>query len=199
MFWLAVSPRAGHCSWMAEGKYKISLFEKALHDRSAFSCGVTPIDNWVKNSVSDETKTDRLRLWCGTDSEGRLFGVYALNPHSVEPKDGGLLARKGERKPIPVLYLSCLAIDMKYQKQGLGEAMMAHAIEKAVRLSADFPVAAIVLDVYRDDNFDRRLAFYKRLGFSSFSAEDPARMYLPIADARKSVEAANTAAAAAAK
>lgn len=95
MFWLAVSPRAGHCLWMAEGNYRISLFEKALHDRSAFSCGVKPIDNWVKNSVSDETKADRLRLWCGTDSEGSLFGVYALNPHSVEPKDGGLLARKG--------------------------------------------------------------------------------------------------------
>jgi ribosomal protein S18 acetylase RimI-like enzyme len=191
MFWLAVSPRAGHCLWMAEGNYRISLFEKALHDRSAFSCGVKPIDNWVKNSVSDETKADRLRLWCGTDSEGSLFGVYALNPHSVEPKDGGLLARKGERKPIPVLYLSCLAIDLKYQKQGLGEAMMAHAIEKAVRLSADFPVTAIVLDVYKDNRFAQRLAFYKRLGFSSFSEEDPAKMYLSIADARKTMEAAS--------
>lgn len=197
MFWLAVSPRAGHCLWMAEGKYKISLFEKALHDRSAFSCGVKPIDNWVKNSVSDETKADRLRLWCGTDGDGTLFGVYALNPHSVEPEDGGDLARKGERKPIPVLYLSCLAIDLKYQKQGLGEAMMAHAIEKAVRLSAEFPVAAIVLDVYRDENFDRRLAFYQRLGFVSFSTDEPSRMYLPIVDARKGVEAANAGLAAA--
>lgn len=180
---------------MAEGKYTISLFEKALHDRSTFSCGVEPIDNWVKNSVSDEIKADRLRLWCGTDSEGALFGVYALSPHSVMPKDGGPLAGKRDRKPIPVLYLSCLAIDLKYQRRGLGEIMMAHAIEKAVRLSAELPVAAIVLDVYRDDKFGRRLAFYRHLGFSSFSEDDPARMYLPIADARKSVEAANSEAA----
>ena len=191
MFWLAVSPRAGHCLWMPEGKYKISLFDKALHDRSAFSCGVKPIDNWVKNSVSDETKADRLRLWCGTDDAGTLFGVYAINPHSVQSKDGGLLARKGERKPIPVLYLSCLAIDSRFQDKGLGEAMMGHAIEKAVQLSAEIPVAAIVLDVYKDATFGRRMAFYKRLGFISFSAEDPSRMYLPMADARKSVDAAN--------
>ena len=191
MFWLAVSPRAGHCLWMPEGKYKISLFDKALHDRSAFSCGVRPIDSWVKNSVSDETKADRLRLWCGTDDAGTLFGVYAINPHSVQPKDGGLLARKGEWKPIPVLYLSCLAIDSRFQKKGLGEAMMGHAIEKAVQLSAELPVAAIVLDVYKDETFERRMAFYKRLGFISFSAEGPSRMYLPMADARKSVDAAN--------
>ena len=193
MFWLAVSPRAGHCLWMPEGKYRISLFEKALHDRSAFSCGVKPIDNWVKNSVSDETKADRLRLWCGTDDAGILFGIYALNPHSVLPQDGGLLARKKEQKPIPVLYLSCLAIDLRFQKKGLGEAMMGTAIEKAVQLSVDFPVAAIVLDVYRDESFGRRMAFYQRLGFVSFSAEEPSRMYLSIADARKSVEAANAA------
>lgn len=69
--------------------------------------------------------------------------------------------------------------------------MMAHAIEKAVRLSADFPVTAIVLDVYKDNRFAQRLAFYKRLGFSSFSEEDPAKMYLSIADARKTMEAAS--------
>lgn len=191
MFWLAALPRAGHCLWMPEGKYEISLFDKALHDRSAFSCGVQSIDRWVKTSVSDETKADRLRLWCGTDDAGTLFGVYAINPHSVQPKDGGLLARKGERKHIPVLYLSCLAIDSRFQKKGLGEAMMGHAIEKAVQLSAELPVAAIVLDVHEDEAFERRMAFYKRLGFISFSAEDPSRMYLPMADARKSVDAAN--------
>jgi ribosomal protein S18 acetylase RimI-like enzyme len=189
MFWLAVSPRAGHCSWMPEGKYRISLFEKALHDRSAFSCGVRPIDNWVKNSVSSETKADRLRLWCAIDDAGTLVGVYAMNPHSVQPQDSGLLARQGEWKPIPVLYLSCLAIDTRYQGQGLGEAMMGHAIEKAVKLAEELPVTAIVLDVYEDDDFGRRMAFYQRLGFVSFSAEKPSRMYLPIADARKSVAA----------
>lgn len=193
MFWLAVSPKAGHCSLMPEGKYKISLFDKALHDRSAFSCGVKAIDNWVKSSVSDETKADRLRLWCGTDDSGTLFGVYAINPHSVNPLDSGLLARRGERKPIPVLYLSCLAIDVRFQRRGLGEAMMGHAIAKAVQFSVEIPVVAIVLDVYDDENFERRLAFYRRLGFVSFASETPSRMYLPIADARKSVEAADAA------
>ena len=196
MFWLAVSPKAGHCSLMPEGKYKISLFDKALHDRSAFSCGVKAIDNWVKSSVSDETKADRLRLWCGTDDSGTLFGVYAINPHSVNPLDSGLLARRGERKPIPVLYLSCLAIDVRFQRRGLGEAMMGHAIAKAVQFSVEIPVVAIVLDVYDDENFERRLAFYRRLGFVSFASETPSRMYLPIADARKSVEAADAALAA---
>lgn len=64
---------------------------------------------------------------------------------------------------------------------------MGHAIEKAVTLSQEIPVAAIVLDVLEDENFDRRLAFYARLGFASFDPNAPARMYLSMADARIAV------------
>ncbi|MGH1447727.1 MAG: GNAT family N-acetyltransferase [Cognatishimia sp.] len=174
---------------MTEQKYKITQFEKALHDRSAFSCGVPPIDNWIKTSISDETKNDRVRLWCGTDPDGTLFGAYALNPHSVVPEEAGPLARRKDRKPIPVLYLTCLAIDVRFQKMGLGEALMGHAIEKAAQLSKEIPISAIVLDVFEDENFDRRLAFYARLGFSSFDPNKPARMYLTIADARVALAA----------
>lgn len=173
---------------MPDPEYTISLFNKALHDRSAFSCGVEGIDRWVKTSISSETKDDRTRLWCAVNSNGELAGVYALNPHSVEPADSGGLAKKRERNPIPTLYLSCLAIDVRFQKQGLGEALMGHAIERAVKLSAEIPVAAIILDVHQDKNFQRRQDFYARLGFIVMSEEKPERMYLPIVDARKAVE-----------
>ena len=182
---------------MTEPTYKISQFDKALHDRSAFSCGVVPIDNWVKKSITDETKTDRVRLWCATDASGTLVGVYALNPHSVALEDAGQLTTKQESralasgrssKPIPVLYLTCLAIDQKFQKKSLGQALMGHAIEKAVKLSEEIAISAVVLDVYNDDNFDRRLGFYQRQGFCSFDDANPARMYLPMTVARKTIE-----------
>lgn len=174
---------------MTEPTYTVTQFDKALHDRSAFSCGVAPIDNWIRSSISEETKRDRVRLWCGTDQTGTLFGVYALSPHSIVPEEARALAGRKDRKPIPVLYLTCLAIDVRFQKKGLGEALMGHAIEKVVTLSKEIPIAAIVLDVIRDDHFDRRRAFYERLGFISFDPENPARMYLPIADARSAVAA----------
>jgi ribosomal protein S18 acetylase RimI-like enzyme len=182
---------------MSEPTYKISQFEKALHDRSAFSCGVGPIDNWVKNSITDETKSDRVRLWCATDTSGALVGVYALNPHSLALEEAGQLATQNEAralekrrysKPIPALYLTCLAIDHKFQKQTLGQALMGHAIQKAVTLSEDIAISAIVLDVYDDDNFVRRLGFYQRQGFHSFDEANPARMYLPMSVARKTIE-----------
>ena len=172
---------------MAEPAYRITQFDKALHDRSAFSCGVSPIDNWIRHSISEETRKDRVRLWCGTDADGALFGVYALTPHSVLPEEAGALAGRSKRKPVPVLYLTCLAIDLRFQKQGLGEALMGHAIETAVRLSAEIPIAAIVLDVLQDDRFARRAAFYTRLGFVPFDPDAPARMYLSMKDARAAV------------
>jgi len=39
---------------MADARYVIQLFDKALHDRRAFSCGVEAMDRWIRYSVSDQ-------------------------------------------------------------------------------------------------------------------------------------------------
>ena len=72
---------------MADARYDIRHFDKAPHDRSAFSCGVDQIDTWLKNSISDQIRYNRLVVWCVNDGEGRLCGFYALNTHSVRPDD----------------------------------------------------------------------------------------------------------------
>jgi hypothetical protein len=45
--------------------------------------------------------------------------------------------------------------------------------------------AAIVLDVLKDDHFDRRWNFYEELGFRPLGdPENPLRVFIPMADVR---------------
>jgi GNAT superfamily N-acetyltransferase len=170
---------------MDEPQYTIRLFEKALHDRSAFSCGIKPIDTWLRKSVSDQIKNNRLRLWCATDSAGRLVGFYALNSHNVSPENAPALARKNDRHPIPAVYLPVVAVASDLQGAGLGSALMGHAIQKAISISEEIAVAAIILDVFEDEHFERRFSFYSKIGFRKLG-DDPKRLFLSIADARAS-------------
>ncbi|MTH80325.1 GNAT family N-acetyltransferase [Paracoccus aestuariivivens] len=176
--------------------YKISLFNKALHDRSAFSCGLEGIDNWLKNSISDQIKENRLRVYCAVDDNGRVVGFYALNAHSVRPEEAPALAKKGERHEIPAIYLPSIGVDSSCQGNGLGSALMAHAIRKSVEAADQIGAAAIILDVKRDDNLDRRMKFYTDLGFQLLGGSAELRVFLSMKAARLSVEQMKAAQAA---
>lgn len=172
-----------------EAEFKIQNFDKALHDRSAFSCGIDGIDRWLKSSMSERISSGRLRLWCATKN-GVLVGFYALNPHSITPQDAGVLAKKDERHELPTLYLPCIAVSTEHQRQGIGEALMGHAIRTSIEVAQKIAVMAILLDVHIDENYDRRMAFYVKLGFRPLGGDKKERVFLPIRDAEASLKMA---------
>lgn len=173
---------------MPEPSCQIRLFDKALHDRRAFSCGVAQIDSWLKSSISDLIRENRVRVWCATGADGKLVGFYSLCAHQVEPEAAPVLAGR-RRMAIPTVYLTALAVDRACQGQGIGGALMAHAIEKAIEVSDQIGAAALVLDVLRDEQFKRRKAFYLTLGFAETEPGGD-RLYLTMNDARTALLAA---------
>jgi len=169
---------------MPDALLKIRPFDKALHDRRAFSSGVAPMDRWLRESASDQIKRNRLRLWCATDESGAFVGYYALAMHSVTPSETNNLSTRAERHPIPAIYLSALAVDKRHQSQGIGGALLGNAIIRCVALSDEIGAAAIILDVLEDASFAPRKAFYLNLGFAEIDRKNPNRLFLSIKDAK---------------
>ncbi len=167
----------------------ISLFDKAKHDRTGFSCGVDSIDRWFKYSISKKIKNDRVRVWCAVNDDGVLVGFYALSMYSILPENAGNLAIPGERHKIPMIYLSVLAVDKTQQGQGVGGNLLMHAIEKCIEASDDIGIVAIVLDVRKDDDFDKRAKFYNSYGFEILE-EGEYRMALSVKDAKANIQTA---------
>ncbi len=171
---------------MTDQRFRIEKFDRASHDRGAFCCGVAGMDRWFKESITDQIKANRIRVWCAVDRNNQVVGFYALSAHSVEPSNSSELATRRERHPIPAVYLSALATDEVAQGQGLGRALMADAMLKAIEISEVIGAAAIILDVLDDERFDQRMKFYLDLGFAAIDRTgNPKRLFLSIKEIAK--------------
>ncbi len=107
----------------------------------------------------------------------RVIGYYTLAAGAVSferlPVEA---ARKLPRHPVPVVLLARLAVDVTARGEGLGEALLLDALDRALRLSASLGIHAVEVDALDD----AAAGFYRKYGFISL-ADDPLHLYLPMA------------------
>ena len=163
----------------------IEPFDPVRHDRSGFSCGTQRLDNFLRFSARKQQKDDFIRVFVAVaKASPRVLGYYALNAHAVATDDLG--ADRPRRAPrsgrIPALYLSMIAVDESRQGKGLGSDLAVDALGRARGVADKIGLKLVILDVIEDggnDVFERRMAFYRRLGFQSFQ-DRPERMFITI-------------------
>ncbi len=85
--------------------------------------------------------------------------------------------------PVPVILLSRLAVDAKYQGLGLGKHLLRDAVARCVQVADIVRVRAILVHALHDD--PRR--FYTYFDFQP-SPTDPLHLMVPIQDARALLE-----------
>jgi GNAT superfamily N-acetyltransferase len=164
----------------------IARFDRALHDRNAFTCGHVPIDNFLKSSLSDQIKAGMVAAWMATaQPDPAVLGFYTLGALAVRADRGSASWERARVPDVPVIYIRAVAVHSDQQGRGLGTALLIEAMRRCAGIAEQMGAAAIVLDVLRDAHFDRRFAFYAALGFRPLGDPDnPARVYIPMADVR---------------
>ena len=164
----------------------IAKFEKALHDRSAFSCGFGPIDNFLKSSLSDHVKNGFVTAWVATaEGDAAVLGFYTLGALVIRAGLGPAKWQRAGIPDIPAIYIRAVAVRTDIQRQGLGTALVVDAMKRCLGISEQMGAAAIVLDVLEDAHFERRWTFYADLGFQPLGdPENPHRVFIPMADVR---------------
>jgi GNAT superfamily N-acetyltransferase len=153
----------------------------AAHDRQAFSCGAEPLDRYLQTQASQDIRRHIANCFVAWRGDSNVIaGYYTLSAASIPLSDlAEAQARKLPRYPVlPAALIGRLAIDRRYQGQGLGAALLFDAIARAIR--ADAAVFALLVDA-KDEAAAR---FYRHHGFAAFAAS-PARMFLPVATARQ--------------
>ncbi|WP_111735382.1 GNAT family N-acetyltransferase [Roseovarius amoyensis] len=167
----------------------IAKFDKALHDRSAFSCGFGPIDNFLKSSLSSQIKADMVTAWIATaEGDSAVLGFYTLGAMAVRANLGPNKRQRAGVPDIPVIYVRAVAVREDMQGKGLGTALLVDAMKRCLGISEQVGAAAIVLDVLEDKHFERRWEFYSDLGFQPLGDPDNLhRVFIPMADVRASL------------
>jgi ribosomal protein S18 acetylase RimI-like enzyme len=145
-------------------------------DRSGFECGVKPLDQYFRVQVGQDIKRRVTACFVATEAKGKIAGYYTLASASVSLTDlPDALAKKLPRYPsVPAVRMGRLAVDQAFKSEGLGAALLADALRRAV--AAEIAAYALIVDA-KDETAAR---FYLHHGFIALP-EPPLRLFIALA------------------
>ena len=167
---------AGAAAW------RIVPFNSKVHDRSAFSCGATELDTYIRRLASQDMRRDVARVFVATGPDtDTVAGYYTLS--AAHFRREALPADRAKRLPyypVPGALLGRLAVDSSQRGLGLGASLLMDAIERVHAVTQVVAMQALVVEA-RDDS---AVAFYRKFGFVEF-IDDRHRLFLPMATIRR--------------
>lgn len=135
------------------------------HDRKGFSCGFDALDRYFLDRVTQDVRRRATACYVALETRtGRVAGYYTLAAGGIPLADmpDTLIKRLPRYPSVPVARLGRLAVDVHFQKQRLGGALVWDAIMRALRSE----VAIYALAVEAKDG--QAEAFYRHHGFVAF-------------------------------
>ena len=169
--------------------FTIQPFDPKTHDRTAFSCGVPQIDNYMKLTAKKGSKADVVRIWVVVDVKNNIIGFYGINMHAVDVRDMPEAYQKkaGKHGMLPAAFIAMIGVDKSQQGNGIGSALVADALSRIARVADEIGTCVIILDVYDDGDVDtvaRRKTYYEAFGFLPLP-DQPLRLFMPVQTARE--------------
>jgi GNAT superfamily N-acetyltransferase len=152
----------------------------AHHDRSAFSCGVAAIDNYLQRHARQDSDRNLAAIYVLTPDSRTILGFYTLSASSILPTDlPQTIANKLPRFPLPATLLGRMGVDQHAQGQSIGKLLLMHALERALLGSKQVASWAVIVDAKlgaRD--------FYLKYEFFPLTT-NPDRLFLPMKTIQK--------------
>lgn len=131
------------------------------HRLDEFTCGEASLDEWLKRRALSNQSSGASRTFVVADQEGRVFGYYAMAAGAVSHHMATSGVRRNMPDPVPVMVLGRLAIDHRAQGIKLGAALLQDAVNRAVAVSQNAGVRALLVHALHD----RAKLFYQHYGF----------------------------------
>ncbi len=140
------------------------------HDGSAFVSGEPVLDEWLRRRAWNNllTAASRTYVVCPTGSF-RVVGYFALSMGQILAHEASGSMRRNMPKFIPAVVLGRLAIDRAWQGKGLGRALLADAIQRSLRASAEVSARLVIVHAISP----AAEAFYLHHGFTRLPVETP--------------------------
>jgi len=164
---------------VSESAFRIVPLDPA-RDRRTFTSGSEPLDRYFRQQVTQDIRRRVTACFVAMEQSSQcIAGYYTLASASISlvdlPAD---VAKRLPRYPsVPAVRMGRLAVDQTFQGRGLGGALLADALARALR--AEIAAYALVVDA-KDEP---AAAFYRHHGFIAFTSQ-PLTLFLPLATAQ---------------
>jgi predicted GNAT family N-acyltransferase len=149
------------------------------HDtlRAAFSCGVEPLDRYLKQQAGQDAGKRVAVPYVLVSSDNRIAGYYTLSATNIRVDDLPPQLIKPLKLPrypaFGATLIGRLARDLAFKGQGMGELLLTDALKVALTMSRKIASVGVVVDA-KDDHAGR---FYAEFGFVPFT-ETKSRLLL---------------------
>ena len=152
-------------------------------DLDGFDCGRESMNLWLRRHAlrNQIQNISRTTVFTAKDS-GTLVGYVTLATAQIEREFLPRQARRHRPTAIPVVLLGQLAVDRRFQGQGLARQLLFYALTTSVAFSQSvgcFGVITHPLD-------DAMRAFYRKFGFVDLPGDPRHSMIVRIADLEES-------------
>ena len=135
----------------------------ASHQLDQFECGEPSLDEWLKRRALANLSSGASRTFVVLDDGGQVRGYYALAAGAVSLRSATSKIRRNMPDPLPVMVLGRLAVDRRAQGQQLGAALLQDAVKRAVSVSSNAGVRALLVHALHE----RAKHFYEHYGFQA--------------------------------
>jgi GNAT superfamily N-acetyltransferase len=152
----------------------------ARHRLEEIDCGKPALTEWLLRHARQAQGSGSARTFVVCDGD-RVAGYYSLTVGQIDTLEAPERVRRGMGQyPIPLIILARLAVDLDYQKRGLGFSLLQDAIRRAIAVAEHAGIRALLthpLDAEAE-------AFYRRFGFEP-TPENERQLILLLKDARR--------------
>lgn len=150
------------------------------HNIESFDCGDEILNDWLKRKALKNEKSHDSRTYVICE-ENTVIGYYSISTGSVDHNKAPSSLKRNAPNPISVMVLGRLAIDRKWQFQGLGKALLRDAILKTVAISKIAGVKGLLVQAISEE----ATQFYLKNDFIHSTVE--MTLILPIKDILKNI------------
>ncbi len=133
----------------------------ARHHLDEFECGEAVLDEWLKRRAKINQLSGASRTFVVSDANQRVYGYYAMAAGAVSRQLATSSVRRNMPDPVPVMVLARLGVDTHAQGIKLGGALLQDAVNRAIAVSNNAGVRAILVHAIHD----RAKQFYEHYGF----------------------------------
>jgi GNAT superfamily N-acetyltransferase len=149
------------------------------HELDAFSSGVEPLDNWLKQRALHNEVEGGSRTFVVCEGR-RVVGYYSLAAGSMLPGVATGRVRRNMPNPVPIVMLGRLAINQAWQGRGLGGDLLRDIVLRVLSAAEQIGVRALLVHAISAE----AKTFYERYGFRA-SPIEPMTLMITLAEAQR--------------
>jgi ribosomal protein S18 acetylase RimI-like enzyme len=149
------------------------------HNRDGFDCGAEPLNAFLKQTARQHGERGISRTFVLVAEESippkPVLGYFSLNLCQLQSEELPPAEARRFPKMVSGVRLGRLAVDLQYQRQGIGKMLLIGAMRRFMEIFRTAGGIGLFVDA-KDENAKR---YYEQFGFEPMPS-NPLELFLPV-------------------